>query len=137
LKILFDTNVILDLLLSREPFREVAVQLVKEVELGNLKGVVSAHTVTTIDYLTAKHYDRDTAKNAIQHLLSLFQVAEVNRDVLQMALTLPFSDYEDAVLYQAGFNVGVEGVVTRNGRDFKGGDLPIYTPQELFGLLST
>lgn len=136
MRILFDTNVILDLLLSREPFRDVAVQLVKEVELGRVDGVVSAHTITTIDDLTARHYDRDTAKNAIQHLLSLFQVAEVNRDILQMALTLPFSDFEDSVLYQAGIHVGVEGIVTRNGRDFSGGDLPIYTPQELFSLLS-
>lgn len=135
MKILFDTNVILDVLLHRKPHCEIAARLINRVESGQLEGYLSAHSLTTVGYLVTKAHDRARAKTVVKNLLTLFQIADVNQIVLGLAIDLPFSDLEDAVLYQAGLSAGVDAVVTRNGRDFKKVQLPIYSPQELYGLL--
>lgn len=64
-------------------------------------------------------------------LLSLFEIAAVNRTVLDAALDLDFPDYEDAVLHEAARQVSAQGIVTRNPRHFKKAVLPVYTPEEL------
>jgi predicted nucleic acid-binding protein len=135
LKILFDTNVVLDVLLDRRPHVRTAIALMSGVERGQLEGYLCANSVTTIEYLTTKTLDRVAARKAVKSLLAIFRIAEVNQATLVLALDLSFTDFEDAVLYQAGVGAGVDAVVTRNGRDFKNAELPIYSPQELFGLL--
>lgn len=64
-------------------------------------------------------------------MLKLFAIAEVNYIVLEMALEIGFSDFEDAVLYQSGVSVGIDGLVTRNVKDFKNAKLPVYLPSDL------
>jgi len=135
LKVLFDTNVILDALYRRPPYYQAAASLMNRVEGKQLQGFLSAHSVTTIDYLTTKAYDRETATKAVRNLLALFQIAEVNQATLSLALDLPFEDYEDTVLCQAGISAGAEVLVTRNLRDFRKASLPTYSPQELLARL--
>ena len=125
MKVLFDTNVILDALYRRPPYYQAAASLMNRVEGKQLQGFLSAHSVTTIDYLTTKAYDRETATKA----------AEVNQATLSLALDLLFEDYEDAVLCQAGISAGAEVLVTRNLRDFRKASLPTYSPQELLARL--
>lgn len=134
MKILFDTNVILDALLQRHPHDVPATQLLAAVECGQVKGFLAATTVTTIHYLAARASDRHHAQQHITRLLMLFSVAPITHLVLADALLLPFTDFEDAVLHEAARQVGVDGIVTRNGADFKAATLPIYTPEELLVL---
>jgi predicted nucleic acid-binding protein len=101
LKVLFDTNIILDVLLEREPFFEHSSQLFDFVESKKIDGYLCATTLTTIDYLVTKHHNRQLAKQAIQSLLALFSVAGVNKLILINAVDSEFSDFEDAVLYQS------------------------------------
>ena len=54
MKILFDTNIVLDVLLDREPFSDLALKLVSNVEKKEIKGYLGATTVTTIYYLASK-----------------------------------------------------------------------------------
>lgn len=67
--------------------------------------------------------------------MTVFEVAAVNRGVLEQALVSPLADYEDAVLVEAAGAVGIDAVVTRNVRDFKAASLRVYTPGELLGIL--
>ncbi len=113
MKVLFDTNVILDVLLKREPHAEVAIKLLSAVENKFIQGYLCATTVTTIDYLLAKTIGKQLAKEHITSLLSLFLIAEVNDKTLKAALDSDFNDFEDAVLYYAGHNVNIDCVVTR------------------------
>ena len=69
------------------------------------------------------------------HIEPLFSIAEVNRKTLVAALESDFSDFEDAVLYQAGVYAGVNGFVTRNIKDFTLAEQSIYTPSELCGII--
>ena len=137
MRIMFDTNIILDVLLNRAPFVELAAHLVGLVENNEIEGYLCATTITTIDYLLSKVKGRKQARVAIQKLLTLFQIAEVNSNVLNQASRSQFSDFEDAVLYFSGEQYAVNGLVTRNITDFAAAQLPIYTPGELLGVILT
>jgi len=130
MKALFDTNVILDVLLDREPFSDDASFLLTKVERSEIIGYLCATTVTTIHYLAAKAVGGQAASGHIRWLLSLFVIAPVNRVVLENALSSKFEDFEDAVLHEAACNAGAEYIVTRNPSDFKESILPVFEPRE-------
>jgi predicted nucleic acid-binding protein len=136
MRVLFDTNVVLDLLLKREPFASSAARLFAHVEQGRIQGVLGATTITTIYYLTAKVADRTTARASIRALITLFDVAPVTRSVIENALVESVPDFEDAVLYEAGKHYGVDGIVTRNGEHFHNSGIAVYTPPELLAYLT-
>ena len=136
MKILFDTNIILDILLNRAEFVELAVSLVGAVEKREIEGYLCATTITTLDYLLTKVKGREKARIEIGKLLSLFQIAAVNTTVLELAIHSGFKDFEDAVQYYSGENIAMNGLVTRNPKDFKHAQLPIYTPHELAGIIA-
>ena len=131
MKILFDTNVVLDVLLKRQPFYSDASKLFAKVELGELNAYLGATTLTTIHYLATKVLGKAQARKEIDKLLLLFDVAPVNRSVLANAVRSSISDYEDAVLHEAALALNLDGIVTRNVRDFKKATLSVYGPDEL------
>ena len=137
MRILFDTNVVLDVLLDREPHVATSLLLMKKVELGELEGVLCATSITTVDYVVGRVLNAGVASSAIRSLLSLYDISRVDRATLALALDSNFDDFEDAVLHQSGVGAGVDGIVTRNGRDFKQAELPIYSPVELQALLQS
>ncbi len=137
MKILFDTNIILDVLLNRAPFVDLSANLVSSVENKVIEGYLCATTITTLDYLISKAVNRETARIEIQKLLALFQIADVNSAVLSMAINSSFTDFEDAVQYFSGKCSQVDGLVTRNTKDYKKATLPIYTPDELWSIFSS
>lgn len=136
MKILFDTNVVLDVLLRRRPFYENAARLFAYVELGEVEGYLGATTVTTLYYFMEKTLG-DDARTELQRLLELFEIATVDKKVLDKAVTSSVKDYEDAVLVEAALMVGLDAVVTRNAKDFKGIPLQIFLPKELLDVLAT
>ena len=136
MRVLFDTNVILDLLLEREPFADAAAALLARAELGAVTGFVGATTVTTIHYLATKVIGREAARDAISSLMSILHVAAVSGPVLDAALQSPLEDFEDAVLLEAGRAAGADAVVTRDLRDFAAADIPIHHPTELLAILA-
>ena len=138
MKILFDTNVVLDVMLDREPFSEPASELMSLVESKKISGLLCATTVTTIHYLSTRVLGSAKAQNQIRDLTMLFEIAAVNRTVIEDALISKFSkfsDFEDAVLYQAARHAGAKAIVTRDLKGFKGSELPIYSPDEMLTAL--
>jgi predicted nucleic acid-binding protein len=131
LRVLIDTNVVLDVMLDRAPFAAASAELLSRVEAGELIGCICATTVTTIHYLAARAAGTERAVGEVRKILSLFEIASVNRAVLETALKLGFADYEDAVLHEAARQIGAQGIVTRNPRHFKKASVSIYSPEEL------
>jgi predicted nucleic acid-binding protein len=134
-KVLFDTNVILDVLQNRQPHAQAATQLVARIERKEITGYVCATTITTIFYLASKAIGAETAKAQIKLMLELFEVTQVDKTVLSSAMQTGFSDFEDAVLYKAAQHSSVDCIVTRNIKDFKQSKLPVYLPAELEAIL--
>ena len=135
MNILFDTNVILDVMLDRTPFSEPASQLLSLVERGEIFGLICATTVTTIHYLSTKILGKNKSQLQIKELITLFEIASVNRTVIEDALKSKFSDFEDAVIYQSANHAGAEAIVTRDPKGFKQSKLPVYSPVELMKIL--
>ncbi len=131
MRVLVDTNVVLDVLLDRKSFAGPAAQIFGLVEESRIEGFLCATTVTTVDYLLGRTLPADEARRALQRLLDIFEIAPVNRPVLEQALRSEVSDFEDAVLEQAAHLVGAEAITTRNVRDFKKSVVAVFDPPEL------
>lgn len=136
MNVLFDTNVILDVLLKREPFNADANILMQKVEAKHIRGLLCATTVTTINYYVIRKYSRKDALDGITTLLKVFDVAPVNKSVLDQATQSKIVDFEDAVLHEAARLAAADAIVTRNSKDFKSASLTIYQPHELIALLT-
>lgn len=137
MKILLDTNIVLDVLMDRMPFADAAVELFSRVEDGAIIGYLCGTTVTTVYYLAAKTLGAARAQKEIKKLISLFEIAPVNRPVLESALKIDFNDFEDAVIHEAACHVGADAIVTRNPKDFKKSRISVYTSEELTKILSS
>lgn len=137
MRVLLDTNIILDLLLDRHPFSEDAFHLIQMIESGKLQGYLCATTITTLDYLICNVLGRAKAHAEIKKLLALFEIASVNRIILEEALTNSLKDFEDAVLYEAAIHHGAQAIVTRNTKDFNLVKLPTYTAKQFLALIET
>ena len=131
MRVLFDTNVVLDLLLERQPHADTAEQLLSLVDTGRLEGVICSTTATTIHYLAAEAVGAAAAMGYLRELLAIFAVAAVDREVLRSALDLGIPDFEDAVLHEAARGAGATAIVTRNGKDLARSVIPVFSPIEL------
>ena len=128
--VLLDTNVIIDLFLQRQPLVEDANTLVLLIEDGKLQASLCANTVTTVDYLLAGALGRQAAKGHIKRLLKYFDIAPVNRAVLHDAAESNLKDFEDAVIAESAKSSSIPTIITRNGKDFAGCGLNVYSPGE-------
>jgi len=137
MKVLFDTNIILDVLLDRIPFSEHASYLMSKVERSEINGFLCATTVTTIHYLLSKYLDKEKAIDSINSIMALFEVASVNRLVIENALKSKFTDFEDSVLHESARHAGAEYIITRNIKDFKKSKIPAFTPTEFVSMLES
>lgn len=136
MKILFDNNIVLDVLLDRDPHVGVASKLFALVDNGRLEGLIGATTVTTLYRIAAKDFGPKRARDQVHELLGLFNIAPVDREVLEGALYLDFSDFEDAVLHEAARASGAAAIVTRDGSGFANASLPVFDPRELLAAVA-
>lgn len=137
MKILLDTNIVLDVLMDRLPHSDAAVELFSRVEDGTVIGYLCGTTITTVFYLASKTVGTVAAHEEIKKLLRLFEVAPVNRHVLESALALGFNDFEDAVIHEAACHIGADAIVTRNQKDFKRSGISVYSSEEMAKILAS
>jgi len=135
LKLLLDINVILDVVLGRQPWMAEAALLLSAIEEGRAEGHVAGHTITTIHYIAAREKGRRIAARSITDLLRIVRVVPIAAADFQQALILGISDFEDSVQVAAALQIGADYLVTRNTRDFKETTVEIRTPGEVLALL--
>jgi len=104
---------------------------------SKISGFVCASTITTIHYLARKVIGHKSAKEEIHKLLKLFEVAPVNRAVLETAVSLDFKDFEVTVLYESARYKEAQGIVTRDLSGFKKSKIQIFSPEELLLMLES
>jgi predicted nucleic acid-binding protein len=136
MRVLLDTNIILDVLLEREPFVNDAAALFAAIELQRIEGFVTATTLTDIFYIVRKNRGVDIAKQAISRILTSMQICRVDRDILEQAFAMNINDFEDAVQLACAIAENLQGIVTRNTEDFAAANLPILTAGEVVELLA-
>ncbi|MBE0418366.1 MAG: PIN domain-containing protein [Coriobacteriia bacterium] len=137
MRVLFDANILLDVLLEREPHVEVAEKLVALVDNRRIEGFICATAATTLHYVGAKALGQRAVHEHLRTLLGVFEVAAVDRDVLQRALDANgFTDYEDAVVHEAAHSAGCNAIVTRDATGFVKATMPVFQPLELLAAVA-
>ena len=135
MRILLDTNVILDLMLEREPWRVEAEAIAQAGTDGALHAHVGASSITDIFYISRKLVGARKARQVVRNCLDNLQVVSVTRDLLDAAERRDGSDFEDDLQIECATGVGLDAIVTRNPEDFSRSPIPVLTPPELLALL--
>lgn len=133
--VLFDLNIILDVLQKRVEFYELSARLLAYAETGQIQGWLAAHSVTTLFYLIAKDKSPEQARVAITSLLQFLKIAPVDQNTIEQALNLPYRDYEDAVQTIAALQIQADYLLTRNVKDYSPSPLAVIQPAELLAIL--
>ena len=134
-RVLFDSDVLLDILAERQPFIIASAQALNTVITKQVQGFVSGHGVTNIFYILRRQIGSEAARKLIETLLQHIQIASVTDEVIHQALHSPIKDFEDAVTSAAAIAAGVEMIVTRNKIDFVGSLVPALSPEEFLKML--
>lgn len=137
MKIMCDTNVVLDVLLDREPFVQDSYKILSLCEEHRIHGFVSASSISDIYYLTRKYtHSTELAYRAIGKLLEIVKVCSVTNNDVLVAYQKKAKDFEDCLLATCAKSIGCDFIITRNKRDFEEFDIPLLTPTELLKQLS-
>ena len=135
-KVLVDVNVVLDVLLNRQPHATASSAVWAAVESGVVKGVLAAHAVTTIHYLIRKELGNDRATKMLAGILRVFGVAAVDEITIRDALDLLSGDFEDAVTAAAARHAGCDLIVTRDPKGFRRSPVRALTPEAAAHLIA-
>lgn len=136
MKILVDTNIIIDALAGREPFRESAEQIFMLAANQIEEMYITAGSATDIYYLIRKHlHNAEQSKNTMSKLYQLFGILDVTANDCQDALLLDMKDYEDAVVSCCANRNQMDYIVTRNIKDYKLSKVKALLPEDFVKLV--
>ncbi len=128
-RVLYDTNVLLDVTLRREPYLAASAAALDAVGQGQVEGYIAGHAVTTLFYLLQRELGATKSRRVLADLLAKMRVAPVTDAGIRQALSGPFKDFEDAVTHAAAQEGGISLIVTRNVGDFAKGTIPAVLPE--------
>ena len=132
-----DTNIIIDVLLEREPFVEDSCKVLSLCEDHLIHGFVSASSVTDVYYLVRKYtHSTDLAYKAVGKLLEIVKVGSVTNNDVLTAFQQKAKDFEDCLAATCAKSIRCDCIVTRNKKDFEEFGVPVLTPAELLRQLS-
>lgn len=130
-RILVDTNVLLDYLLTREPFYEDAKDIVVACTEGKAKGCIAAHSISNMFYILRKDYSIKERREILSNLCLIFDVEGIDKEKILAGLqNEDFTDFEDCLQMECAKTYGAEYIVTRNIADYKMSDVEAILPNE-------
>ncbi|MFO0734159.1 MAG: PIN domain-containing protein [Nitrospiraceae bacterium] len=130
MRVLLDTDVVLDFLLARQPFDAAARAIWQAHEQGQCMAHVSAITPVNVFYIARRLVGIGDAQRLLSILLLALPICPVDTGVLTAAQQFGFSDFEDAVQLAAAQAAGLGALVTRNIGDYRGARLSVLTPTD-------
>ena len=131
MKVLIDTNIILDVLCKRPAFYEDSAKIFKLCEVKKISGVISALSIPSIMYILRKELDADKTREILDSLMLIFSVVDLKADDLKKAADMRFKDYEDAIQSACATRIKANYIVTRNIKDFSESKVTAIKPAEL------
>lgn len=138
-RLFFDTNVLLDHLLDREPFADDAAELWSMAERREVVGCIAALSFNFVYYIVRHQADERAARRAIKGLRDVFEVVEVDHQIINQAIdagTRGFGDFEDAIQHACAIRTGATYLVTRDPTGFKRSEVPVVSPEAYLASLS-
>ncbi|MEQ8186680.1 MAG: PIN domain-containing protein [Candidatus Eremiobacterota bacterium] len=129
-EVFIDSDIILDLLMKREPHYLSAAKLFTIIEKGNVKAFVSPLIFSNLFYILRKITSKERAKNSLKKLKFLVNILEVNEYIIELSLEADFNDFEDAIQYYTALENKIDCLITRNKKDYKKSLITICTAEE-------
>jgi predicted nucleic acid-binding protein len=130
MRLLIDTDVLLDFALNREPHAEAAKRLLAWAATNPGRCAVAWHSLANLNYMM-----RGKKGLFIRDLLEFVEVPRTGREQMQAALDMGFADLEDAMQTAAAMLFGAQAIVTRNIRDYRHSPIKADTPESILKLL--
>lgn len=132
MRVLLDTNIILDFFLEREPFFQLASEVFEAIAAERIEGLISASSATDIFYICKRQTQNlEQTRQILTQTLTLLSVCPVDYTVLNTALNSGLVDFEDAVQIACAVAQQVDAIVTRNPQDFQTTAVSIFTVSQL------
>ena len=129
-KIFVDTDIILDLLSSREPFYVYSANLFSAADKNEIKIFVSSLSFSNLNYILSKQYSSDQAKKRLLKFKTLVNVLSVTDKVVDLALSSDFKDFEDGLQYFTAIENNIKTLLTRNLKDYKSAEISVMTAEQ-------
>ena len=137
MRVLIDTNVVLDYIAKREPYAAHAYKIVKMCSGREINGCIAAHTVLNLFYILRKDLSVDERRITIKKLCRVFDVIGVDIVKIMSALDNDsFDDFEDCMQFECALDFGSDYVITRNISDFTGGNIKAITPSDFLAIVN-
>jgi predicted nucleic acid-binding protein len=136
MRVLFDTNVVLDVLLQREPWVSEASALWQADDEGRITGYMIASAVADVFYIARRLVGLEMAQQAIQTCLDAFEICPVDRWDLERAKLLPGNDFEDNLQIACATTANLDAIVTRNPDHFKTAPMSVLIPSDALARIS-
>ena len=131
-----DTNVIIDFLADRKPFAEAAAHLFSLALEKKLKMYCSAISFNNIYYLMRQTHTHPITVALLDQIFEMTEIISVGEKIINMSLKSNFRDFEDAIQYYCALTImQLDGIITRNTKDFKKSRLPVLSPSEALALI--
>lgn len=131
MRIVIDTNVILDIVQKREPFFADSYQALRKAVEADTECFISASAATDIFYMLRNSFHSAAkAKETLEQLSQLVTFADVQGMDVHTALMRSMPDFEDAVVDAVAERNGASYILTRNIKDFAGSIVPAITPTD-------
>lgn len=132
MRILVDTNVIIDYLMVREPYYMAAEKIFNGCQTGEVTGYIAAHSISNLFYILRKNLTIEERRELLKSICSLFNVVSIDGKKIRLALNNQgFSDFEDCLQMECAKEVKADYIVTRNVDDFKNSEIKVMLPQDL------
>lgn len=136
-RVFVDSDVILDLLLAREPHAASAVQLFALFQDGELEGCVSPVILANLFYILRQGMPAPQARATLRKLRLLLRVLPIDEEIIDRALASSFSDFEDAIQYYTAVAHDMSALVTRNRKHYRDAKIPILDAEECIRFYSS
>lgn len=136
MKVLIDTNIILDLALIRKPFYQEADEIFTLIEQGKITAFISATTFTDIYYILRKQKGESWTFEFLQRLTALCKINPITEEIIIRAINNSYKDFEDDIQYYSAIINNLDAIVTRNIKDFPKDHITILQPEELIVIMT-
>lgn len=131
MRILIDTNIVLDVLLHRTDFFDASYNVLKLSSLDKVEILITANAITDIYYILHRaNKDAEKSKEAIVQLMKLMDIADVLVSDVMNALSSKVTDFEDALVGAIAKRVKADYIITRNTKDFTNSPVPAIDPKD-------
>lgn len=137
MKVLIDTNILLDVILLREPHLELS-RRVLQCCLSLVDGYIAVHTFSNMFYILheTEDFTIEECRNVFNKFLYVFDVASLDKsDMIAAVNNEAFDDLEDSMQNEASVSSGIDYIVTRNSKDFEKSTVPAITSEDFLTLI--